>query len=138
MMHIKGFASEAELLLEIDSCLNPEEKVVVTQSMVLNASLGATAGSSTPETKTTTKRSSTANTSRESTTADNEHAITRRFETNSHEMKLMLNELEIAAQHDVTVLLIGETGAGKTYLSRLIHDVSPRRNEPFLNVACGA
>ncbi|MCA9007611.1 MAG: hypothetical protein KDA70_20225, partial [Planctomycetaceae bacterium] len=68
MMHIKGFASEAELLLEIDSCLNPEEKVVVTQSMVLNASLGATAGSSTPETKTTTKRSSAANTSRESST----------------------------------------------------------------------
>ncbi len=43
--------------------------------------------------------------------------ITRKFETNSHEMKIMLNELEIAAQHDVTVLLIGETGAGKTYLS---------------------
>lgn len=66
------------------------------------------------------------------------HGITRRFETRTAALRRMLEELEIAAQHDVTVLLIGETGSGKTYLSRLIHEVSPRRNEPFLPVACGA
>ncbi|MGH7129286.1 MAG: sigma 54-interacting transcriptional regulator, partial [Planctomycetaceae bacterium] len=64
--------------------------------------------------------------------------ITRRFETNTPRLRHMLGELEIAARHDVTILLIGETGAGKTYLSRLIHEVSPRRTEPFLHVACGA
>jgi DNA-binding NtrC family response regulator len=64
--------------------------------------------------------------------------ITRRFETNSPPFKQVLSDLEIAARHDVTILLIGETGAGKTYLSRLIHEVSPRRHEPFLPVACGA
>jgi DNA-binding NtrC family response regulator len=64
--------------------------------------------------------------------------LTRRFETNTPKAKTMLSELEIAARHDVTILLIGETGAGKTFLSRLIHEVSPRRNDPFLTVACGA
>jgi len=64
--------------------------------------------------------------------------ISRRFETNSPQLKQMLMDLETAARHDVTILLIGETGAGKTYLSRLIHEVSPRRHEPFLPVACGA
>ena len=64
--------------------------------------------------------------------------LTRRFETNTPKAKSMLADLEIAAKHDVTILLIGETGAGKTFLSRLIHEVSPRRNEPFLTVACGA
>lgn len=64
--------------------------------------------------------------------------ITRRFETNSLPFKQVLADLEVAARHDVTILLIGETGAGKTYLSRLIHEVSPRRHEPFLPVACGA
>ena len=64
--------------------------------------------------------------------------ISRRFETNSPLLKQMLLDLEIAARHDVTILLIGETGAGKTYISRLIHEVSPRRHEPFLPVACGA
>lgn len=64
--------------------------------------------------------------------------ISRRFETNSLHLKQMLVDLEVAARHDVTILLIGETGAGKTYLSRLIHEVSPRHHEPFLPVACGA
>ncbi len=64
--------------------------------------------------------------------------INRRFETFSPHLKQMLSDLEVAARHDVTILLIGETGSGKTYLSRLIHDVSPRRHEPFITVACGA
>lgn len=64
--------------------------------------------------------------------------MTRRYETNSQELKVMLQDLEVAARHNVTILLIGETGSGKTYLSKLIHEVSHRRKEPFLHVACGA
>lgn len=64
--------------------------------------------------------------------------ISRRFETYSPEMKRMLEEVAIAADKDVTMLLIGETGSGKTYLSNLIHEVSPRREEPFITVACGS
>ena len=64
--------------------------------------------------------------------------VTRQFETNSAQLKGMLEDLAVAAEHDVTILLVGETGSGKTFLSRLIHEASPRRNEPFLHVACGA
>ena len=39
---------------------------------------------------------------------------------------------------DTTLLLTGETGTGKTRLARLIHELSPRRAEPFLVVDCGA
>lgn len=66
------------------------------------------------------------------------HGISRKFETNTPQLRRMLAELEVAAQHDVTVLLIGETGSGKTFLANLIHEVSPRRTEAFLHVACGA
>jgi DNA-binding NtrC family response regulator len=66
------------------------------------------------------------------------HGISRKFETNSPPLRRMLVELEVAAQHDVTVLLIGETGSGKTFLANLIHEVSPRLHEAFLHVACGA
>ncbi len=50
----------------------------------------------------------------------------------------LLECIALAAVHDVTVLLTGETGTGKTYLARLMHDCSPRRAEPFLVVPCGA
>ncbi|MBL8851774.1 MAG: sigma-54-dependent Fis family transcriptional regulator [Planctomycetaceae bacterium] len=62
----------------------------------------------------------------------------RQFETNSPSLQRMLDDLSVAAAHDITILLIGETGSGKTYLSRLIHEASPRSALPFLHVACGA
>jgi len=66
------------------------------------------------------------------------NGLTRKFETSTPAMQQMLGELETAAKYDVTVMLIGETGSGKTFLSKLVHEVSPRRDEPFLTVACGA
>lgn len=50
----------------------------------------------------------------------------------------LVDQLQIAASHDVTVLIEGETGTGKTHLARLIHDCSARAEHRFLNVSCGA
>jgi transcriptional regulator with PAS, ATPase and Fis domain len=50
----------------------------------------------------------------------------------------MVERIALAGSHDVTVLLTGETGTGKTYLARLIHDCSPRKEHRFLVVPCGA
>jgi transcriptional regulator with PAS, ATPase and Fis domain len=49
-----------------------------------------------------------------------------------------VERIAAAAKHDFTVLLSGETGTGKTFLARLIHQHSPRRNHHFLAVPCGA
>jgi transcriptional regulator with PAS, ATPase and Fis domain len=46
--------------------------------------------------------------------------------------------LVVVAEHNLPVLLTGETGVGKTWLARIIHDCSPRTNEPFVTVPCGA
>lgn len=61
-----------------------------------------------------------------------------RYRTQTPALRQMLQRLEVAARHDVTILLIGETGSGKTHLARLIHEVSNRSESPFLTVACGA
>ncbi len=60
------------------------------------------------------------------------------FRTRTPELRQMLRRLEVAGKHAVTILLIGETGSGKTHLANLIHNMSSRANEPFLHVACGA
>jgi DNA-binding NtrC family response regulator len=42
------------------------------------------------------------------------------------------------ASTDCSLLVTGETGVGKGYLARWIHDRSPRRAAPFVPVNCGA
>jgi two-component system response regulator HydG len=42
------------------------------------------------------------------------------------------------AASDVVVLLEGETGVGKTFLARLIHESSPRAKEPLKVINCAA
>ncbi|KJR97754.1 MAG: hypothetical protein VR65_22200 [Desulfobulbaceae bacterium BRH_c16a] len=37
-----------------------------------------------------------------------------------------------------TVLILGETGTGKEVIANAIHRQSPRKNEPFIKVNCGA
>ena len=66
------------------------------------------------------------------------HGATRSLVTFTPEMFEMIDEIKVAAKHEVTALLIGETGSGKTFLARLIHELSERREERFCTVACGA
>ena len=60
------------------------------------------------------------------------------FKTQTPAMFPLLEELTTMAAHDVTVLLVGETGTGKTTLARLIHELSSRHESKLLTVACGA
>jgi two-component system, NtrC family, response regulator HydG len=67
-----------------------------------------------------------------------EYAIARRLVTFTPSMLPLVEKLALAAEHDVTVLLSGETGTGKTFLAKLVHEFSPRAKERFLNIPCGA
>ena len=58
------------------------------------------------------------------------------LETGSARMHAVLEVIERAAAHDVSVLLRGENGTGKGVLARLLHTRSPRRERPFVVVNC--
>ena len=46
--------------------------------------------------------------------------------------------LHKAADSDITVLLLGETGVGKEVFARQLHDISPRANKNFVSINCAA
>ncbi|MHC4876855.1 MAG: sigma 54-interacting transcriptional regulator [Planctomycetota bacterium] len=64
----------------------------------------------------------------------NEVAIT----TFTPEFFPVVDDIIRVASREVTILLVGETGTGKTTLARFVHELSPRKHRQFQNLACGA
>jgi len=56
----------------------------------------------------------------------------------SPEFRHLLNLINRVAPSDTTVLITGETGAGKERVAKLIHARSPRCSRPFVVVECAA
>jgi two-component system response regulator HydG len=53
-------------------------------------------------------------------------------------MQEAFRRLRLAAQSDVTVILTGESGTGKELAARAVHDLSARRDRPFVALNCAA
>jgi len=56
----------------------------------------------------------------------------------SNRMAELLAEARMVAKSDASVLLRGDSGAGKEVLARAIHRASARADKPFVAVNCGA
>lgn len=54
----------------------------------------------------------------------------------SPQMKAILASLERFAITDSTILITGDTGTGKSFLSGTVHFNSPRRKKPFVKINC--
>lgn len=64
--------------------------------------------------------------------------LRRRLMNQTPSLTGLVEQLCLAAEHDVTVLLEGESGTGKSTIARMIHDASPRASHRFHGIACGA
>ena len=56
----------------------------------------------------------------------------------SRHMQTIRRQIERVAGTNMTVLVLGETGTGKSLLAQSVHDLSPRRDRPFIQVNCAA
>jgi DNA-binding NtrC family response regulator len=54
--------------------------------------------------------------------------------TDSELMYRVFNLVEIFAPTNETILIVGETGTGKDLIAKKIHDLSPRKNKPYVAV----
>ena len=59
-------------------------------------------------------------------------------QTLSPTMKKVYDNVRSVGPTKTTVLLLGETGTGKSFTAKLIHRQSNRKNGPFISVHCGA
>ncbi len=69
--------------------------------------------------------------------------LTARFQmgdmvSRSPTMQKIFHFLPHVAESESTVLIQGETGTGKELLARAIHNLSPRKDKPFMAINCGA
>jgi len=56
----------------------------------------------------------------------------------SEKMKEVTRLVKKVASSDTTVLLLGESGTGKELFARAIHNLSPRKNDPYVAINCAA
>lgn len=69
---------------------------------------------------------------------DNKRVNQNTIVGNSNLIHRTLKTLNAVSALNVTVLLSGETGVGKSLYARYLHNISPKRSEPFIQINCGA
>ena len=58
--------------------------------------------------------------------------------TADHRMRKIFDVLPVISRSDGTVLILGESGTGKELVAKAIHQLSRRKNKPFISLNCGA
>jgi PAS domain S-box-containing protein len=56
----------------------------------------------------------------------------------SNAMRMTLDKARLVASQQTTILLLGESGTGKDFMARFIHNCSERANGPFFAINCAS
>jgi len=64
--------------------------------------------------------------------------ISERVKGNSKVMQRLYQMVEKVAQSDATLLILGESGVGKGLVAQTVHDMSSRKDNPFIKLNCAS
>jgi len=70
--------------------------------------------------------------------APRKQSLSERFRTRNAAMRNVLETVAKVLDHDVSILILGESGTGKDFLAGSIHACSNRRDEPFVHIECAS
>lgn len=56
----------------------------------------------------------------------------------SESMRAVFQKVQQIGERDTTVLITGESGTGKELIAKRLHELSPRKNGPFVAINCAA
>ncbi len=56
----------------------------------------------------------------------------------SNRMQQIFEMVKVIAKSNATVLITGESGSGKELIARAVHNLSPRKDKPFVAISCAA
>ncbi len=62
----------------------------------------------------------------------------RQLIARSEALRDVIRKAKLVSRSKVPILIQGESGTGKELLARLIHETSPRRDKPFIQVNCAS
>ncbi|SEG44626.1 sigma-54-dependent transcriptional regulator [Algoriphagus boritolerans] len=88
-------------------------------------------------------RNYTATFSEAKTTSQAKNQVTHGSDTSylrgvGKESKKLYRDIELVAPTNLSVVIYGESGAGKENIAKIIHEQSPRVGKPFIAIDCGA
>ena len=66
------------------------------------------------------------------------YKVEREIITANQQMRAILSTIKDVAQTNATILIQGESGTGKQLAAEYAHYTSPRANNPFIEINCGA
>lgn len=69
---------------------------------------------------------------------DTSHYAPKYIEGKSEASRQLYEYVRLVAPTPMSVLILGASGTGKEYVARRIHELSPRKDKPFLAIDCGA
>ena len=70
--------------------------------------------------------------------SDEKEMLIEDFVGSSPQIQAVFSTIRKVAATDVPVLITGETGTGKERVASAIHQLSPRKDQPFVAINCGA
>lgn len=114
----------------------PRLRVLVESALKATADIRASTPDSTPTTASTPETQTPATPPAQKYHGD--HLLDERLIGESLPMQQLRTTIKKLARSQAPVFLWGGSGTGKEVVSRLIHDLSPRRDGSFVPVNCGA